>query len=145
MADYYDLLGVSRTASVEEIRAAYRKRASESHPDRHPGDAEIARKFCEFSTAYEALLDPARRRAYDRSGSGKPESLFESLAADLESALTIFSQVARFFDVPEPKKRSECTTCKGTGEAAIELGPLVFTRSCPDCEIDSKEARHDVR
>lgn len=135
MADYYELLGVSRAASVEEIRAAYRKRASEYHPDRHPGDAEVAKKFCEFSQAYEVLTDPARRQAYDRSGTPKPKSLLDSLADDLESALSIFAQVASFFEVPEPKNRSECTTCKGTGEAVIELGPLTFTQSCPDCEV----------
>jgi DnaJ-class molecular chaperone len=113
MADYYELLGVARTASVEEIRAAYRKRASESHPDRHPGDVQVAKKFCEFSQAYEVLMDSAQRRAYDRSG-----------------------QVASFFEVPEPKKRSECTTCGGTGESLIEIGPLSFKSSCPDCEAE---------
>jgi DnaJ-class molecular chaperone len=136
MADYYELLGVPRTASVEEIRAAYRRRASESHPDRHPGDVQVAKKFCEFSQAYEILMDSAQRRAYDRSGTTKPENLFDSLAADLESALSIFGQVASFFEVPEPKKRSECTTCGGTGESSIEIGPLSFRSSCPDCEAE---------
>jgi len=137
MADYYELLGVSRTASIEEIRAAYRKRASESHPDRHPGDAEVAKKFCAFSQAYETLTDQDRRRTYDKSGpSEHPKSLFDSLAEDLESALALFGQVASFFEIPEPKKRRECTTCGGTGETTIELGPLTFTQSCPDCEAE---------
>lgn len=137
MADYYELLGVSRTASIEEIRAAYRKRARESHPDMHPGDAEVARKFCEISRAYEVLANSDQRRSYDGSGSTpKRKGLFESLADDLESALTVFSQVASFFEVPEPKKRSECTTCGGTGETVLELGPLTLTQSCPDCEAE---------
>jgi len=136
MSDYYELLGVSRAASVEEIRAAYRKRASESHPDRHPGDAAVAKKFCEFSKAYEVLMDSARRQTYDRSGAKNPRTLFDFLADDLESALAVFGQVASLFEVPEPKKRSECTTCGGTGETTIELGPLTFTQSCPDCEAE---------
>lgn len=135
MTDYYELLGVSSVAPVEEIRAAYRQRASLFHPDRNPDDFEVAKLFCEISHAYDVLSDEARRQAYDamyrRHGS---ESLFDSLAADLGAAMEIFSQVATLFEVPEPKKRSECTTCAGTGEATIELGPLVINRSCPDCE-----------
>ena len=137
MVDYYELLGVSREASVEEIRAAYRKRASESHPDRHPGDAEVAKKFCEFSQAYEILMDPAQRQRYDRSGStSKGNGLFDSLAEDLESAMAIFGQVMSLFEIPEPKKRSQCTACGGTGETRIEIGPISFKGSCPDCEAE---------
>lgn len=138
MADYYDLLGVSSTASVEEIRAAYRKCASAFHPDRHPGDDETAKKFCAISHAYGVISDSEKRRSYDASsGKGKSRSLFDSLSDDLESALAIFGKVASFFEVDEPKKRSECTTCKGTGETALEIGPLVIRGSCPDCEVEN--------
>jgi len=140
MADYYKLLGVSPSASVEEIRAAYRKCAGEFHPDRHPGDAEVAKKFCEISRAYETISDPEKRRAYDAFGKGRSKNLLESLSEDLESALTIFGQVASLFEVPEPKKRSECTICNGTGETTLEIGPIVIRGSCSSCEVESSSS-----
>lgn len=137
MADYYQLLGVSSAASVEEIRAAYRKCAISFHPDRHPGDDEIARKFCEISRAYDVLADAEQRRAYDQtSGTEKPKSLFDSLSDEIESALAIFGKVSSFFEVQEPKKRSECTACGGTGETVLDLGLITITQSCPDCESE---------
>jgi len=138
MADYYELLGVSPSASVEEIRAAYRKSAGPFHPDRNPGDVEAAKKFCEISRAYDVLSDQDQRRKYDASSRrGRSESLLDSLAADLESALAVFGQVASFFQVPEPKKQSECATCKGTGTTVSEFGPFVITHSCSDCEAEN--------
>jgi DnaJ domain len=63
--DPYDVLGVGRGASDEEIRAAYRRAALASHPDLHPGDASAVKRFRQVQIAYEALDDPARRAAYD--------------------------------------------------------------------------------
>lgn len=136
MADYYALLDVSPAASVEDIRAAYRKRAGPFHPDHNPGDAEAAKKFCAISRAYDVLADPDQRRAYD-AAFGKPVSLIDALSADLESALTIFGQVVSLFEVPEPKKRKECATCNGTGETVLDLGLLVIKQSCSDCEAEN--------
>jgi molecular chaperone DnaJ len=67
-ADYYDLLGVSRSASVEDIKVAYRKAALKHHPDRNPGDKSAEEKFKEINEAYEALSSPDKRRAYDQFG-----------------------------------------------------------------------------
>ncbi|MCS7091819.1 MAG: DnaJ domain-containing protein [Patescibacteria group bacterium] len=68
--DYYDLLGVSKNASLEEIKKAYRKQALEWHPDRHQGaDKEMAEKrFKEINEAYQVLSDPQKRQAYDQFG-----------------------------------------------------------------------------
>lgn len=66
--DYYELLGVGRDASPEEIKKAYRKKAVEFHPDKHKGDKGMEAKFKEVSEAYEALKDPDKRAAYDRYG-----------------------------------------------------------------------------
>ena len=66
--DFYELLGVSRTTSADDIKKAYRKLAMQHHPDRNPGDKEAERKFKEISHAYDILKDPEKRAAYDRYG-----------------------------------------------------------------------------
>lgn len=68
MADYYDLLELSRGATADEIKKAYRKQALKFHPDRNPGDADAEKKFKEISEAYEVLSDDNKRQMYDRYG-----------------------------------------------------------------------------
>lgn len=71
--DYYEVLGVDRSASADEIKAAYRKLALRYHPDRNPGDAEAEEKFKEASEAYACLSDPEKKAKYDRFGhAGNP-------------------------------------------------------------------------
>lgn len=66
--DYYEVLGVSRDASEDEIKRAYRKLAFQNHPDRNPGNAEVEQRFREASEAYEVLRDPEKRARYDQFG-----------------------------------------------------------------------------
>jgi molecular chaperone DnaJ len=68
MADFYDILGVPRGASADEVKRAYRKRARELHPDANPDDPAAEDKFKELSRAYEVLSDPQQRANYDRFG-----------------------------------------------------------------------------
>ena len=68
--DYYDILGISKGASADEIKKAYRKQALEWHPDRHKDDKEAAEKrFKEINEAYQVLSDPQKRAAFDQYGS----------------------------------------------------------------------------
>lgn len=66
--DYYEILNISRGASGDEIKRAYRKMAMKYHPDRNPGDEEAERLFKEAAEAYEVLADPDKRQRYDRFG-----------------------------------------------------------------------------
>ncbi len=66
--DYYEVLGVSKQASLEEIKKAYRKKAIENHPDKHKGDAKAEEKFKEINEAYSVLSNQEKRTAYDNFG-----------------------------------------------------------------------------
>jgi len=66
--DYYEILGVSKSSSADEIKKAYRKVAMQFHPDRNPGDKEAEEKFKEAAEAYEVLSDQEKRAQYDRFG-----------------------------------------------------------------------------
>ncbi len=93
MTEFYELLGVARTASEAEIKRAYRKLAMDYHPDRN-GSPDAEAKFKEIAEAYEVLRDPQKRAAYDRYGragvSGAGAGGFGFHHVDLSEALEIF-------------------------------------------------------
>ncbi|PIE84340.1 MAG: molecular chaperone DnaJ [Bacteroidia bacterium] len=95
--DYYEILGVPKGASTDEIKKAYRKLALQYHPDRNPGDAEAEAKFKEAAEAYEVLGDADKRARYDRfghEGMGGAGGGFHSGGMSMED---IFSQFGDIF------------------------------------------------
>lgn len=99
MSDYYDLLGVSKGATTDEIKKAYRKLAVKYHPDKNPDDKQAEKKFKEISAAYEALSDPQKREMYDRFGKdgmqgfgagGGPSQGFSSMEDALRTFMGAF-------------------------------------------------------
>ena len=100
--DYYGTLGLGQETSEEDVRRAYRRLALQWHPDRNAGDPRAAERFKEISEAYAVLVDPAKRREYDRArqmgaASGfrhTREDLFRDLFAD-PRASGIFEELAR--------------------------------------------------
>ena len=93
--DYYEVLGVSKGASAEEIKKAYRKVALKFHPDKNPGDKAAEEKFKEAAEAYEVLRDPNKRSQYDRFGHSRPgRGGFQGHEMNMEA---IFSQFGDIF------------------------------------------------
>src|SRR3954451_24428565 len=80
-ADFYKELGVSRGASDDEIKKAYRKLAGQLHPDKNPGDKKIEARFKNVNRAYQVLSDPQKRQLYDEFGEEGLREGFNSAAA----------------------------------------------------------------
>jgi molecular chaperone DnaJ len=96
--DYYEVLGVSKDASAEEIKKAYRKQALKYHPDKNPGDKESEEKFKEAAEAYEVLRDPDKKQRYDQfghagvGGSAGPGGGFGGFS-DIEDIFSAFGDI----------------------------------------------------
>jgi molecular chaperone DnaJ len=92
--DYYEVLGLDRNATEEELKKAYRRLALKYHPDRNPGDHRAENSFKEATEAYEVLRDPDRRAQYDRFGHATPGGFggftFDFGGFDLSDALRAF-------------------------------------------------------
>lgn len=160
MTDYYELLGVERSASQSDIKRAYRKLASKYHPDKDDGNAE---KFKEISAAYTVLSDEKKRAHYDRFGAapdaggyGGPGGMdmndifggvfkdffggggFQQQSArgmDVEFQTQITLEDAVFgkeivIDIPATKV---CQACGGTGAMQVSHGFIAMQQTCPTC------------
>lgn len=91
--DYYEVLGVQKGASPEEIKKAYRKLAIQYHPDRHKGNDATEDKFKEASEAYEVLSNPQKRQAYDQFGFAGVEGMGGGGAQDFSSVFRDFEDI----------------------------------------------------
>lgn len=161
MRDFYEILGVSRNATEEEVKKAYRKLALKYHPDRNPGDKEAEDKFKEVQEAYEGLTDPKPQR--HRPPPPRPsspagfESIFEQffgggddrgrhiqarVEIDLAEAVTGCTRKVAV------KRRNRCRVCTGSGFTSfvpcsvcggsgfsrkVDSSPFQFTMQCVAC------------
>ena len=104
--DYYEVLGVTREASTDEIKRSYRRLAMKYHPDRNPGDVDAERRFKECAEAYEVLSSAERRAVYDQYGHeglrGTPGHDFRSM--NVEDIFSMFEDI--FGGVGRPRGRS---------------------------------------
>src|SRR3954462_7932186 len=93
--DYYEVLGVTRTADGEEIKRSYRRQAMKYHPDRNdgPGKAGAELKFKECAEAYEVLADPAKRKRYDQFGHGGVTGQHDFSHMDVGDIFSMFNDI----------------------------------------------------
>lgn len=155
--DYYAILGVSRDATQEEIKRAFRRLARETHPDANPGDPDAEARFREVAEAYEVLSDPERRRRYDRGDTIDLGDLFAGFGGIDDFLRSVFGDSGLFqtssrgrsprgrdvltrveIDLAEAAFGTDtevrftssvtCTECNGSGAA-----PGTRPRTCPVC------------
>jgi molecular chaperone DnaJ len=127
--DYYEVLGVDRSAGDAELKKAYRKLAMKYHPDRNKGDAEAEKRFKEASEAYDVLRDPQKRQRYDQFGhSGMNGGGFGGASdfgnADFEDIFSRFSDIFGgdiFGGDPFGGGRSQSRRRRGTGRPGSDM------------------------
>ena len=100
--DYYEVLGVEKNASADEIKKAYRKKAIQYHPDKNPGDKEAEEKFKEAAEAYDVLSNPDKRARYDQfghagmsgaAGNGGPFGGFSGGGMSMDDIFSMFGDI----------------------------------------------------
>lgn len=144
MKDLYEVLGVPKTATKDEITKAYRKGAKAHHPDVNPGDPDAARRFRELQEAYDILNDPVKRDQYDRGGRSMHfqsrgdaphpfddifqemfrQSTFQGRNIQVKLDLTFEEAFSGCRKDISLKVRNRCNTCNGQGKTSTEMCKL---------------------
>lgn len=149
MRDYYEVLGVGRDASAEEIKKAFRGLARETHPDANPDDPAAEERFREIAEAYEVLSDPQRRAAYDRGEQFGSGDLFSSFAGLDDILQQFFGGGFGFGGGRAGARRGRDVAVRvdmTLAEAAAGVGrelTYVAAGACPVCGGNGSEPGHD--
>src|SRR5947199_71464 len=114
--DYYELLGVDRKVTPEELKKAYRKKAVQYHPDKNPGNKEAEEMFKKISHAYEVLQEAAR-----------------GIEKELSFRKLVSCERCEGSGAEPGSKRTTCPTCRGAGQIRRSGGIITFTQTCPTC------------
>jgi len=136
--DYYDVLGVSKSASKDELKKAYRKLAMKYHPDRNPDDSQAAEKFKELSEAYEILSDDQKRQTYDNFGHEGVNSSFSSSQGAADAFSDIFGDIFSDIFGGSSGGRASSRGADLSYNLEVSLEEAVFGKSL-NIEIPSKE------
>ena len=137
--DYYDVLGVTKGASKDELKKAYRKLAMKFHPDRNPDDEQASEKFKELSEAYEILSDDQKRQTYDNFGHEGVNSSFSSSQGAADAFSDIFGDIfSDIFGGGSGGGRGSSRGADLSYNLEISLEDAVFGKSL-NIEIPSKE------
>ena len=168
--DYYQTLGVSRSAGDDEIKKAYRKLAMKYHPDRNPNNKEAEEKFKEIQKAYDTLSDPQKKAAYDQYGhtafeqggfggaggarqpnyqgediSYRVEITLEEAATGVKRQITIPTyeecDVCHGSGAKAGTKATTCSTCHGSGTVHVRQAIFQIQQTCPTCGGTGKEIK----
>lgn len=151
MSDYYEVLGLSRDASQDDVKRAFRKLARETHPDANPNDARAEGRFREVAEAYEVLSDPQKRAAYDRGevfGSGDLFANFGGLDEILQQFFGGSFGGFGFRSASGPSRGSDVAVAAEVTleEAAVGVSrDLLYTAPtrCEVCAGSGSEPGHD--
>ncbi len=147
--DYYEVLGVAKDASAEEIKKAYRKSAMKYHPDRNPGDKEAEEKFKECGEAYEVLSDPDKKSRYDQFGFAGVDPNFGAGGAGYGSGFGGFGGFGDFSDFGDifgdifggGRSRSYQQNAPRRGENVMSRLELTFEEAAFGCEKEIASQR----
>jgi molecular chaperone DnaJ len=164
MKDYYEILGVPKTATQDDISKAYRSMARQYHPDRAKDDPEATAKFKAATEAYEFLGDEEKRKRYDRGGAAEPQQGFggfshedifgrffeEEESVDMQMNVPLdFMEAAKGCtkEIQMPtkkpcekckasgvKSKTDCSRCNGTGKISVKQASWVIGMGCPNCK-----------
>ncbi len=151
MKDYYQILGVDRTASAEDIKRAFRRLARETHPDANPNDPSAEVRFREIAESYEVLSDPVRRERYDRGEVFGGADLFSQFAGLDEILQQFFGGGGFGFGGrrtgPRPGPDVGVSMTITLAEAAAGVSRDLEFRApaqCPRCAGDGSEPGHSA-
>ena len=120
----YAILGLDSTASIDDVKKAYKKLAMKYHPDKNPGDEEAADKFKELSTAYAVLSDPNKKRQYDLHGEeGSVADLGSVNVEDLGTVGRLFGALVSKAGIPVPTEITQkvLTAAQHLGRGATSV------------------------